>query len=73
MRVLVLGATGFIGGQIARALIERGYAVRALRRSGSATLAIDGLPIEFAMGDLRERAALLAAMRGVDAVFHAAA
>jgi dihydroflavonol-4-reductase len=73
MRVLVLGATGFIGGQIARALIERGYAVRALRRAGSTTRAIDDLPIEYAAGDLRERAALLAAMRGVDAVFHAAA
>jgi dihydroflavonol-4-reductase len=72
MRILVLGATGFIGGQIARALVERGYTVRALRRPGSLTLAIDGLPIEFAIGDLRDRAALLAAMRGVDALIHAA-
>jgi dihydroflavonol-4-reductase len=72
MRVLVLGATGFIGGQIARALLERGYAVRALRRSSSSTLAINELPIEFAYGDLRDRSALLAAMRGVEAVFHAA-
>jgi dihydroflavonol-4-reductase len=72
MRVLVLGATGFIGGQIARTLLERGYAVRALRRSSSSTLAINELPIEFAYGDLRDRSALLAAMRGVEAVFHAA-
>src|SRR5262245_48431770 len=72
MRVLVLGATGFIGGQIARALLERGYIVRALRRSSSSTLAIDGLPIEFAYGDLRDRRALVAAMRGVEAVCHAA-
>ena len=72
MRILVLGATGFIGGQIVRALLERGYTVRALRRSSSSTLAIDGLPIEFAYGDLRDRSALLAAMRGVEAVCHAA-
>lgn len=72
MRVLVLGATGFIGGQIARALVERGHSVRALRRATSSTLAIDGLPVELVRGDLRDPASLLAAMRGVEAVFHAA-
>ncbi len=72
MRVLVLGATGFIGGQIARALLERGHAVRALRRASSSTLAVEGLPVELVRGDLRDRASLLAAMRGVEAVFHAA-
>jgi dihydroflavonol-4-reductase len=72
MHVLVLGATGFIGGEIARALVERGYMVRALRRSSSSTLGLDGLPIEFVYGDLRDRRTLLAAMRGVEAVFHAA-
>jgi dihydroflavonol-4-reductase len=73
MRALVLGATGFIGGQIARALVERGYDVRGLRRPASPTQAIEGLPVEFVHGDLRDRASLLAAMRGVDALFHAAA
>lgn len=72
MRVLVLGATGFIGGQIARALVERGYAVRALRRPGSALRVLDGLPVELATGDLRDRNSLLAAMRGVEAVVHTA-
>jgi dihydroflavonol-4-reductase len=73
MRALVLGATGFIGGQIARTLLDRGYSVRALRRPSSSTLAIDSLPIELVRGDLRDRASLLAAMRGADALFHAAA
>lgn len=72
MHVLVLGATGFIGGQIARALVERGHSVRALRRATSSLLAIDGLPLEVVQGDLRDRASLLAAMQGVEAVFHAA-
>jgi dihydroflavonol-4-reductase len=72
MRVLVLGATGFIGGQIARALVERGYTARAMRRSGSSTLGLEGLPVEFAYGDLRDRSALLAAMRGAEALFHVA-
>jgi dihydroflavonol-4-reductase len=72
MRVLVLGATGFIGGQVARALVECGYDVRALRRATSSTLALDGLPVELVVGDLRDRAALLAAMRGVEAICHVA-
>jgi dihydroflavonol-4-reductase len=72
MHVLVLGATGFIGGQVARALIERGYTVRALRRPGSTLRAIEGLPVELATGDLRDRDSLLAAMRGVAAVIHTA-
>lgn len=72
MRVLVLGATGFIGGQVARALVEHGHTVRGLRRATSSTLALHGLPVELVPGDLRDRAALLAAMRGMEAVVHAA-
>jgi dihydroflavonol-4-reductase len=72
MRVLVLGATGFIGGQVARALVERGYTLRALRRPSSSTLALEGLPVEFVYGDLRDRTTLLAAMRGAEALFHVA-
>src|SRR5258706_8170475 len=72
MHVLVLGATGFIGGQAARALVERGYTVRALRRPGSTLRALEGLPVELATGDLRDRDSLLAAMRGVGGAIHAA-
>ena len=73
MRALILGAAGFIGGQIARALAERGHSVRALRRANSSTVALGGVPAEFVYGDLRDRMTLLAAMRGAEAVFHAAA
>src|SRR5688500_17502373 len=72
MHVLVLGATGFIGGQIARALIGNGYRVRALRRPTSSPRAIDDLPLELVQGDLRDRESLVRAMQGIDAVFHAA-
>jgi dihydroflavonol-4-reductase len=72
MHVLVLGATGFIGGQVARALVARGDAVRALRRPSSSLRMLDGLPIELVTGDLRDPASLLAAMHGVEAVVHTA-
>lgn len=72
MHVLVLGATGFIGGHVARALAERGYAVRATRRARSVTTALDGVDVAFVPGDLRDRASLVRAMQGVEAVFHVA-
>jgi Nucleoside-diphosphate-sugar epimerases len=71
--VPILGATGFIGGQIARAAIKRGWQVRAARRNPARTGAIGDLPVEWAQADLRERDALVAAMQGCDVVFHAAA
>ncbi len=66
------GATGFIGHHVARALIERGWRVRALRRSTSAHPA--QLPgIEWTVGDMRNPEQIAGAMDGVNAVFHIAA
>ena len=70
---LVLGATGFIGGQIARAAAERGWRVRAARRRPDATGAIADLDVDWVQADLNDRASLVAAMQGCDVVFHAAA
>ena len=41
MKVLVTGATGFIGGNLVRELCRRDYQVRALVRPGSDTLTLD--------------------------------
>ena len=74
MRVLVTGATGFTGGHLARALAERGHAVRALVRPTPATTPEFGHPgIEAVPGDLRDRASLERAAAGVDVVYHIAA
>jgi dihydroflavonol-4-reductase len=70
---LVLGSTGCIGNNIVRACLEAGWAVRAFRRASSKTWMLDGLDVEYATGDLNEPATLVAAMRGCDVVFHAAA
>ncbi len=72
-RALVLGATGFIGGQIARAASRRGWSVRAGRRRTAFTGAIGDLDVEWARADLADPGSLVTAMRGVDVVFHAAA
>jgi dihydroflavonol-4-reductase len=70
---LVLGATGFIGGHIASAALERGWHVRGLRRRPQATGHLDDAPVDWYEGDLDQSAALSPAFQGADLVFHAAA
>ena len=75
--VLVTGGTGFLGGYIIKHLVEKGYSVRALRRTSSK------LPFfippgilqkaEWIDGDVLDVVSLDEAMEGVDAVIHSAA
>ncbi len=69
---LVLGATGFIGGHIAREVVARGWRVRVLRRNPAFTGAIGDVDVEWVTGNLDDPAALLAAMRGCEVIFHSA-
>lgn len=73
MRALVTGATGFVGGHVARAALRHGYTTRMLVRSGSTPAMFAGLPVEVAHGDLRDRSALAHALDGCDVLFHVAA
>jgi dihydroflavonol-4-reductase len=68
--VLVTGASGFLGWHVARVLIERNYAVRALVREGSR---VDSLNVERVTGDLRDPASLARAVAGCSLLFHVAA
>jgi dihydroflavonol-4-reductase len=76
MRALVIGATGFIGGAIARAAVERGWTVRAARRNERSAGALGDLAddgrFEWRHVDLNAVDTLVNAMEGCDAVFHAA-
>ena len=73
MKVLVTGATGFVGSAVARMLLKRGHAVRALARPRGDRRNLQGLDIELAEGDLGDRASLDRAARGCQALFHVAA
>jgi len=66
----VTGGSGFVGANLVRALLERGWAVRALVRGAAENLA--GLAVERIAGDLF-RPDLAGALRGCDALFHVAA
>ena len=73
VKALVTGGTGFVGAHVARALVERGYTVRILRRSTSRLDLVEDLACEHAVGDVMDYDSLVAAMQGVEWVFHTAA
>jgi len=73
MRALVTGASGFVGSAVARALLLRGWQVRALVRAGSDRRNLEPLAVELATGDLSDRGSLDAALAGCEALFHVAA
>jgi nucleoside-diphosphate-sugar epimerase len=72
MRVLVTGANGFVGGQIAAKLVEAGNDVRLLVRKTSRLDGIRALEVERVFGDVREPASLLKAASGAEVVVHSA-
>jgi len=72
-RALVTGATGCVGSNVAAALLERGYAVRAMHRPTSVLTALEGLEVELVVGDLFDPESLARAMEGCELVFHVAA
>ncbi|MGI5189665.1 NmrA/HSCARG family protein [Promicromonospora sp. CA-289599] len=71
MTVLVIGATGNQGGATARALLDRGVAVRALVRDrlSDKAQALKERGAELVIGDLDDAASLFAAAEGADGVF----
>jgi dihydroflavonol-4-reductase len=73
MKVLVTGASGFVGAAIVRRLLADGHDVRALVRSESPEDNIRGLKVETVTGDLLDHASLARAIRGCDTLFHCAA
>lgn len=72
-RVLVTGATGFIGSAITRALVAEGRTVVALVQPGVDETGLDGLAVERRVADLRDPAAIRGAVGGCRTVFHVAA
>lgn len=72
MKILVTGATGFLGSWVARSLVEVGYSLRTLVRSTSPLDGLAGLPVELVQGDILDRRTLARAMDGIGAVVHCA-
>jgi dihydroflavonol-4-reductase len=73
LRALLTGASGFVGGAVARVLLGKGVEVRALLRPGSSPNLDRKGDVEIVRGDLRDAASVLAAADGCDAIFHVGA
>jgi len=74
--VLVTGGAGFLGSYIIKQLVEKGYRVRAIRRSDKlpAYIASDIMEkVEWVQGDIMDPLSLEEALEGVSAVIHSAA
>lgn len=72
-RVLVTGATGFIGSAVTRQLLERGQEVVTLVEPGVDAANLDGLDVKQVVGDLRRAEDVRQVVSGCRAVFHVAA
>ncbi len=72
MRIFVTGATGFIGTELVKELLEVGHQVRGLTRSDAGVEQLKAVGAEVHRGDLTDLDSLCSGATGVDAVVHLA-
>ncbi|MCU1279499.1 MAG: hypothetical protein JWM53_3045 [bacterium] len=72
MHIAVTGATGHVGANLVRSLVDGGHQVRALVHAGNRR-GLDGVGCEFVDGELLDTASLARAFGGCERVFHLAA
>src|SRR3954447_14160630 len=73
MRYLLTGATGFVGGHIAEAFVQRGWPVSAIVRSTSDTAFLEKIGVKLHRGELSDPRVVAQALTDIDVVVHAAA
>lgn len=67
--VLIIGASGFVGRHLARALLAQGYAVRALARNPARLQDLSSAGCEIVQGDISDFSSVQRAVNGVEAVY----
>ena len=74
-KVLVTGATGFLGSYLCRLLLAEGYEVRGMKRENSSTLLVQDIEskMDWTLGDIMDINSIEDAMQDIDMVFHCAA
>jgi len=72
MRYFITGATGFLGGVLARQLRQAGHEVNASIRDPKKASELRSLGVHLFPGDVTDKESMRVAMQGVDGVFHVA-
>jgi nucleoside-diphosphate-sugar epimerase len=72
MKYFVTGATGFVGGVLARKLRESGHQVHASVRSPGKAKELEAIGVKLFQGDITDKESMRAAMKDVDGIFHVA-
>jgi nucleoside-diphosphate-sugar epimerase len=72
MKYFITGATGFVGGALAKKLREAGHEVHASVRSPEKAKELEALGVRLFKGDVTDKESMRAAMTGVDGVYHVA-
>jgi dihydroflavonol-4-reductase len=73
MKILLTGATGFLGQEVTRTLAESGHTLRILHRAVSDTSTIRPYAVDFIVGDITDPIVTVRAGAGMDAIVHMAA
>jgi dihydroflavonol-4-reductase len=72
MKILVTGATGFLGHHLVKRLVNDGYDIRILKEKDASMELLKGLKIEVLEGDIRDFESVKKAVSGCEVVFHLA-
>lgn len=72
MRYFITGATGFVGGSLARRLLDQGHDVVAIVRSPEKAADLAARGVEIHLGDVTDKESMRTPMQGADGVFHVA-
>ena len=72
-KVLITGATGFIGNHVTRLCLEKGDDVRVMVMPGEDRSPLDGMDVEFVEGNLLDPQSLPKTVEGVEQLYHLAA
>jgi len=70
MKILVTGATGFLGHHLVKNLVKDGYEVRIFKEESASMNLLKGVKTEIVTGDIRDLTAVKKAVKSCDVVFH---